>query len=131
MANVFAFQLDLGPEVQKAQETLQQMSSFVIGDAAGDIANSYLQKSAEAAKAEMEMIIQQIETQVEQIAINGAKDLYEALGINEETIQFARTVIKIANSGANIAQMAVTKGLVVLNNFDTMAIPMSAMAAGL
>lgn len=107
------------------------MSAYVIGDAAGDIANSYLQKSAEAAKAEMEMIIQQIETKVEEIAVNGAKDLYNALGINEETIQLARTVIKIANNGLGLAQMAVMKGLLVLNNFDTMAIPMSAMAAGL
>ena len=93
MANVFAFQLDLGPDVQKVQETFENASSYVIGDAAGDIANSYLQKSAEAAKAEMEMIIQQIESKVEEIAVNGAKDLYNALGINEETIQFARTVV--------------------------------------
>ena len=124
-------QFDLGEGFNNAKEQMAKVASFTVGDAAGDIANSYLKKTADAAKAEMEMIIQQIEATVQDVAEKGISELYNALGINEETINFARTVVKIANNGLSIIGSKVLQGMQLLNNFDTMSIPMSVLAAGM
>ena len=63
--------------------------------------------------------------------MDGADSLYKAIGLNEELIEQARTVIRIANSGLTFASSYILKGISLINSFDVNAIPMSAMAAGM
>ena len=123
--------VDLGEDVAKVQESFVKYSSLVVTDVAGDIAKSVTKRTAEIAKAEMEMVITQIEDTVQQIAEKGASELYSALGINEETITFAKNVIKIASNATSFAGAAVMKGLLVLNSFDTYSIPLSVATCAL
>ena len=63
MASVI--QVDLGSGVDEAKAAFGKMSSFVVGDAGKQVADSVLKRGAETAKAEIEMVITQIESQVQ------------------------------------------------------------------
>lgn len=124
-------QLDLPPEMQRAADTLKTAADFSIGNAAGDAAMQAIQDTSEKTKAVVDAIIASVEADVQDIAINGVQQLYDALGINGETIQFARNIVTMAMHAANLAESSVLKGMEIVNSADIVGLPMSAVAAGL
>lgn len=123
--------VDLGSDAKKVQAEFEKYYNLTIKNGAKDIADSYAKQAAEKTKAEIEAVIASVEATVEEIALKGADQLYNALGLNEETINFAKKIVTMATNATNLAGAAVLKGMLTLNNFDTQAIPMSAMAAAL
>lgn len=123
--------VDLGSGAKKVQEEFEKYYNLTIKNGAKDIADSYAQQAAEKTKAEIEAVIASVEATVEEIALKGANELYNALGLNEETINFAKKIVMMATNATNLAGAVVLKGMLALNSFDTQAIPMSAMAAAL
>ena len=125
------FQVELPPDIEKARETVSAVSDNVIGNAAGDAALLAIQDTAEKTKAVIDAIIASVEEDVQAIADEGIQKLYDALGLNEEIINFARNIVSIAMHGADLAGSAVLKGMNIINSMDMNALPMSAVAAGL
>ena len=129
MASVI--QVDLGSGVDEAKAAFDKMSSFVVGDAGKQVADSVLKRGAETAKAEIEMVITQIESQVQQVLDKSVSELYTSLGINKETMEFAKRIVQMGKNATGFAGASVLKGILAINNFDTYSIPMSSLAAGL
>ena len=123
--------VDLGSDAKKVQAEFEKYYNLTIKNGAKDIADSYVTQAAEKTKAEIEAVIASVEATVEEIALKGADQLYNALGLNEETINFAKKIVTMATNATNLAGAAVLKGMLALNSFDTQAIPMSAVAAAL
>jgi pimeloyl-CoA synthetase len=125
------FQVELPPDIEKARETVSAVADNVIRNAAGDAALMAIQDTAEKTKAVVDAIITSVETDVQAIADEGIQKLYESLGLNEEVINFARSIVQMAMHGADLAGSAVLKGMNIINSMDMNALPMSAVAAGL
>ena len=123
--------VDLGSDAKKVQAQFEKYYNLTVKNGAKDIADSYVQQAAEKTKAEIEAVIASVEATVEEIALKGVDQLYNALGLNEETINFAKKIVTMATNATNLAGAAVLKGMLALNSFDTQAIPMSAVAASL
>ena len=124
-------ELDLPPEMQRAADTLKTAADFSIGNAAGDAAMQAIQDTSEKTKAVVDAIIASVEADVQDVALNGVQQLYDALGLNGETIQFARNIVQMAMHAANLAEAGVLKGMEIVNSADIVGLPMSAVAAGL
>ena len=61
----------------------------------------------------------------------GASALYDALGIDESTLTFAKNVVSMAEHATDIAGAAVLKGMTAVSSIDMHALPMSAVGASL
>lgn len=125
------FQVELPPDIEKARENVSAVAGNVIGSAVGDAALKTIQDTAEKTKAVVDGIIASVELDVQAIADEGFQKLYDSLGLNEEVISLASSIVKMAMHGADLAGSAVLKGMNVINSFDMNALPMSAVAAGL
>ena len=123
--------IDLGEDARRAQAAFDKVMSYAVGNAAGDLAIQEAEKIAEKTKAEVDMIIQMVEDNVQMILEEGASALYDALGINESTLNFAKDIVAMAGHATDIAGAAVLKGLTAVSSIDMHSLPMSAVAASL
>ena len=117
--------------MQQAADTMKKVADYSIGNAAGDAALKAIQDTSEKTKAVVDAIIASVENDVQNIALNGVQELYDALGLNGETIQFARNIVSMAMHAANLAESSVLTGMQIVNSADIVGLPMSAVAAGL
>ena len=74
--------VDLGSDAKKVQAEFEKYYNLTIKNGAKDIADSYVTQAAEKTKAEIEAVIASVEATVEEIALKGVDQLYNALGLN-------------------------------------------------
>lgn len=117
--------------MQKAQKKAEQLADYGLGSAAGDAALQAIQDTSEKTKAVIDGIIASVEDDIQNIAINGAQELYDSLGLNEANIEFARSIVKMAMHASNLAGSSVLKGMQMVNSVDMHALPMSASSAAM
>ena len=96
---------------------------------AKDLADAALESSAMKTKALVSEMIDSIEETVGMVAEQGIKKLYDSLGINETSINTARTIISMADNAAGLAIDILTKGVVALNKYSEMSLPLDARSA--
>ena len=124
-------QIDLPEDLQKAQKKAEQLTDYGLGSAAGDAALQAIQDTSEKTKAVIDGIIASVENDIQNIAINGAQELYDSLGLNETNLEFARSVVKTAMHASNLAGSSVLNGMQMVNSVDMHALPMSAASAAM
>lgn len=124
-------EVDLGPGQQKVQDAFEQFAKYGIKNAAQDEAIAAAQAVADKTKAEVDAVIQMVEDTLQGVLLDGADALYEALGLNEEVLNFAKNIVQMAMHATDLAGSAVLKGMALANSFDAHSIPMSAAAAAL
>lgn len=78
--------IEMSPEASKVADKINDFYELGIRSGAADIANSELVLARQKARAAVDMIIAQVEGLVQNIALEGVSALYEALGINEQSL---------------------------------------------
>lgn len=96
---------------------------------AKDLADAALESSAQKTKALVAGMIDSIEETVGMVAEQGIKKLYDSLGINETSINTAKKIISMADNAAALATDVLTKGVVALNKYSEMSIPLDVRTA--
>lgn len=96
---------------------------------AKDLADAALESSAMKTKALVSEMIDSIEETVGMVAEQGVKKLYDSLGINETSINTARTIVSMADNAAGLAIDILTKGVVALNKYSEMSLPFDVRSA--
>lgn len=96
---------------------------------AKELADSALESSAQKTKALVAGMIDSIEETVGMVAEQGIKKLYDSLGINETSINTAKKIISMADNAAALATDVLTKGVVALNKYSEMSIPLDVRSA--
>lgn len=129
MANQYV--VELPEDAEKIKRQFEKYANLTIGNGIEQIANSNLTFVAEKTRTSIEAIIEMVENTVGEFAESGINTLYESLHINEETINFARTVIALSKNATNLAAASILRGYLEISNLDIVNIPMSCMTAGL
>ena len=96
---------------------------------AKDLADAALESSAQKTKALVAGMIDSIEETVGMVVEQGIKKLYDSLGINETSINTAKKIISMADNAAALATDVLTKGVVALNKYSEMSIPLDVRTA--
>ena len=96
---------------------------------AKELADAALESSAQKTKALVAGMIDSIEETVGMVAEQGIKKLYDSLGINETSINTARKIVSMADNAAGLATDVLTKGVVALNKYSEMSIPLDVRTA--
>lgn len=96
---------------------------------AKELADAALESSAQKTKALISEMIDSIEATVDMVAEQGVKKLYDSLGINETSINTAKTIVSMADSAASLAIDILTKGVVALNKYSEMSLPFDVRSA--
>ena len=123
------FLIDLGEDARKAQEQFEKYSSLVFTSKAKELADAALESSAQKTKALVAGMIDSIEETVGMVAEQGIKKLYDSLGIHETSINTAKKIISMADNAAALATDVLTKGVVALNKYSEMSIPLDVRTA--
>ena len=123
------FLIDLGEDARKAQEQFEKYSSLVFTTKTKDLADAALESSAMKTKALVSEMIDSIEETVGMVAEQGIKKLYDSLGINETSINTAKTIVSMADNAAALATDILTKGVVALNKYSEMSLPLDVRSA--
>lgn len=123
-------QLDFGQKnneiLAKAKEDFDKYKSLVVGSGAKQYTDAILDDVATKTKAEIDMLIQTVEEQLQGLAEKGINDIYNAIGLDKSVIDFARTMIKTAEHASNLASSSILKGIMMMNKLDVNSLPMSA-----
>ena len=104
-------QIDLPADLQKAKTKAEQFAGYGLSSAAGDAALQAIQDTSEKTKAVIDGIIASVEDDIQNIAINGAQELYDSLGLNEQNIEFAKNIVSMAMNASELAGSSVLKGM--------------------
>lgn len=125
--------LDLGEDTMKIADTIKDCYELGIRSGAAEIANSELLKARQKARAAVDLVIAQVEGLVHNIALEGVSAMYDALGINEQSLKTAKQIVAIARHGTNLGASVLMKGITILNEYQStqISLPMDAYGAAL
>lgn len=137
MSSVIQLDLDskLSEKSQKiigmTMQSLDTLADFGIGSVAFDMTRKVVDEAEQKTKAIIDAMIATVENTIGQLLESGVQNLYSAIGLNEETINTARSIIKLADNATNLLSSGILQGILKLNKFTTMTMPMNAAVAGM